>query len=78
MYILQWLLGYNRMTMPGDVNFWNSLAGHAVFGVPVSIATAAFVNTYFYKKTRSVWAGAIIAAMITCVTAVMNNSINYY
>lgn len=75
-YLVQWAFGYSAMTEPGLGNMFAKLSDHSQFALPVTIATAAGINTYFYRKTGSIWTGVTMSSLLITVNGIMNNALS--
>lgn len=73
--LVQWFFGYNAMTQAGVKNAFNNLVAHSHFGLSFTIAAAASINTFLYRKSGNAWTSAFVTAMFMGVNSVMNTCI---
>ena len=70
---VQYFLGYLQMTEPCARNSFTNIVMHPFYFLPFTISAASGVNTYFYRKSGTIWLGAFASALLTAVNMVGNN-----
>lgn len=71
------ILNYGAMIVRGNgCGVFHFTAGHSsigslnfVFAFPFLMGSMGVINTYFFRKTRSVWVGVFLTALIAGITA---------
>lgn len=73
--LIEYLGGFLQMTEPCARNALSNIVMHPYYGLPFVVGTAAGINTYFYRKTGTIWTGAFASAMLIAVNMLANNSL---
>lgn len=73
--LVEHLGGFLQMTEPCARNALSNIVMHPYYGLPFVVGVAAGINTYFYRKTGTIWTGAFVSAILTAVNMVANNSL---
>ena len=56
-------------------NAFNGLVAHSHFGLSFTVAAAAGINTYVYRKSGNAWTSSLVTALFMGVNSVMNTCI---
>lgn len=73
--LVEHLGGFLQMVEPCARNTLSNIVMHPYYGLPFVVGVAAGVNTYFYRKTGTIWTGAFVSAILTAVNMLANNSL---
>ena len=79
----QWFFIFNTMNYPGAREVLSmtprgfTLTRNSDFPMIFMVLSAAYINTYCYKKSGSIWLGVFLCALFVATAAVMGNSVTF-
>lgn len=73
--LVEYIGGFRQMSEPCLRNSLTNIVMHPYYGLPFVIGTAAGINTYFYRKTGTIWTGAFTSALLISINMLANNSL---